>query len=598
MNERITEQFVRTKLQELKYQDSCIIEEQKSQDKTIERCLSKASKSGKENPGRPEFIIRPKEHPNMLLVVECKADITKHKSDTLEEPKVYAVDGALHYAKALSQKYNVIAIAVSGEKDFKVSSYIVNDKIVKECSNNFLDLNSYLVLINNDGDIKKQNESKIISFAEELHNYLRDYAKLSENEKPLLVGGILICLRDDSFIASYRTKKTGASLASLITGTIKEQLQDSKMLESKIRNMLQPYSFIETHPVLSNGDIVSEKEHPLLNIIDQIETNLKPYINTYHEHDILGHFYGEFLSYSAGDKKGLGIVLTPKHIKELMCDLVGVNKDSIVLDTCTGTGGFLITAMSKMIEESQGNQEKITNIKTNQLIGIEQQPHMFALAVSNMLLRGDGKANVYNSSCFGIEAEIKKHKPTVALLNPPYSQKGEGLSELDFIYNALECLEPNGLCAAIVPTSCSSGNEKLKEKILLKHTLIGQLSLPMVFKNVGVVPSILVFQAHKPHNKEIKTWFGYCKDDGFIDTKKGRIDSKNRWTNIKKEWVDAFKNKEIKTGLYITKAVSITDEWLAEAYLEPDYSKITENDIIQQLRDYQITKENIWNTKK
>jgi type I restriction-modification system DNA methylase subunit len=404
---------------------------------------------------------------------------------------------------------------------------------------------------------------------------------LTEEQKPLLVGGTLISLRDQAFISSYRTKKTGALLASLITRTIKEQLQDTKMNEDKIKNMIQPYSFIETHPVLSVGDIVSKFGHPLSNIIDQIETNLMPFINTYSDSDVLGHFYGEFLSYTAGDKKGLGIVLTPKHIKELMCELVDINKDSILLDTCTGTAGFLITAMHMMMVDAKGDQEKIANIKSKQLIGIEQQPHMFALAVSNMLLRGDGKANIYNASCFGLQNTIKEeHKPTAALLNPPYSQKGEGLSELDFIQNALECLEPNGLCAAIIPISCGNGNTLLREKILKKNTLLGVISLPMVFKNVGVKPGIFIFKAGIPHDKTVKTWFAILDDDGFENVMhRGRLDPKNRFPNIKKELVKAYKNKETQSGKYITKEVSFTDEWLGEAYVEPDYSTLKVSDI-------------------
>lgn len=587
-NERKTEAITRKLLESLGYFDSCIVEEQISSNKAIKALLSKASKSGN-NSGRPEFIIQPKEYPDMLLIIECKADIAKLKSVSLDSPKDYAVDGALHYAKFLSSKYKVIAVGIAGEKDIKTECYLVTNNSVKILNNNLYSLKDLIYLINNDPETKKLNEEKVLKFASDLHNYLRDYAKLSESEKPLLVGGILIALNDQAFVSSYKNKKTGQSLASLITRTIKEQLQDAKMPEAKIKNMIQPYSFIETHPVLSAGDIVQEKEHPLRSIIDQLNDNIMPFINTYSEHDILGHFYGEFLSYTAGDKKGLGIVLTPKHIKELMCELCEITKDSVVLDTCTGTGGFLITAMDKMIAEANGDSAKIVNIKSSQLIGIEQQPHMFALAVSNMMLRGDGKANIYSGSCFGLEETIKTHKPTVALLNPPYSQKGKGLSELDFIYTALECLEPNGLCAAIIPASCAAGNEKIKEKILSKHTLLAELSLPQVFKGVGVVPIILVFKAGKPHNSETKTWFGLCKDDGFEDTKKGRLDLKNRWPNIKSEWIKAYKNKEVKIGQYITKEVTSNDEWLAEAYLEPDYSKITENDLINAIKAYQTS---------
>ena len=52
-------------------------------------------------------------------------------------------------------------------------------------------------------------------------------------------------------------------------------------------------------------------------------------------------------------------MLTPQHICELMVELAGVNKDSVVLDTCTGTGGLLIAAMRKMIENANKDEKKI-----------------------------------------------------------------------------------------------------------------------------------------------------------------------------------------------------------------------------------------------
>ena len=48
--------------------------------------------------------------------------------------------------------------------------------------------------------------------------------------------------------------------------------------------------------------------------------------------DALGVFYHEFVKYSGGDGKGLGIVLTPQHLTEFMCELAGVNKNSKVVD--------------------------------------------------------------------------------------------------------------------------------------------------------------------------------------------------------------------------------------------------------------------------
>lgn len=67
--------------------------------------------------------------------------------------------------------------------------------------------------------------------------------------------------------------------------------------------------------------------------------------------DYIGRFYGEFMSYSGGDGQTLGIILTPKHITQLFCDLLDLKPDDIVFDPCCGTAGFLIAAMHNMLKK-------------------------------------------------------------------------------------------------------------------------------------------------------------------------------------------------------------------------------------------------------
>jgi hypothetical protein len=58
-----------------------------------------------------------------------------------------------------------------------------------------------------------------MQFGSELHDYMRDYANLSENEKPLAVSGCLLALRDDAFKASWRKlsiKNLGRELIAAI----------------------------------------------------------------------------------------------------------------------------------------------------------------------------------------------------------------------------------------------------------------------------------------------------------------------------------------------------------------------------------------------
>ncbi|TIV42522.1 MAG: methyltransferase, partial [Mesorhizobium sp.] len=156
-------------------------------------------------------------------------------------------------------------------------------------------------------------------------------------------------------------------------------------------------------------------------------------------------------------------------------------------------------------------------------------------------------------------------------------------------------LQPGGRCAAIVQMSCatSSGARavSVRERLLASHTLTGVFSMPDdLFHPVGVITCVMTFEAHKPHPKGYKTFFGYFKDDGYVKTKHmGRV-NKGSWEKIRETWLDAYVNREKKSGLSVLQPVAAGDEWCAEAYMETDYSKITQQDFIRVVRDYAIHK--------
>jgi hypothetical protein len=120
-NERKTEQYVRESLRRRGYfsDRSIVVEEQRSDDPKIQKLLKVASKRGG-GVGSPEFIITSSDYPDLLIVVECKASVTSHRSATLDRYGDFACDGALLYAAHLAKSFDVIAIAVSGEKSAEI----------------------------------------------------------------------------------------------------------------------------------------------------------------------------------------------------------------------------------------------------------------------------------------------------------------------------------------------------------------------------------------------------------------------------------------------------------------------------------------------
>lgn len=116
------------------------------------------------------------------------------------------------------------------------------------------------------------------------------------------------------------------------------------------------------------------------------------------------------------------------------------------------------------------------------------------------------------------------------------------------------------------------------------------MSMPLeLFHNsdTNVVTCVMVFTAHRPHPSGKKTWLGYWREDGFVKTKhRGRIDAHGRWENIKKAWVSAFRSRDVIAGMSLTREVGPEDEWCIEAYMETDYSTLSQYDFERELKRY------------
>jgi type I restriction-modification system DNA methylase subunit len=252
-----------------------------------------------------------------------------------------------------------------------------------------------------------------------------------------------------------------------------------------------------------------------------------------------------------------------------------------------------------MLIDAGGDSQAEKSIKKKQLIGVEYQDDIYALAVSNMIVHNDGKTNILPGDCFELSQVVRdKWKPTVGVLNPPYKTKASPTEELDFILNNLDALAANGKCIAIVPVSCATGDtleiRDRKRRLLEQHTLEAVMSMPIELfhdSKTGVPTCVLVVTAHKPHPKGKKTWFGYWRDDGFIKRKnKGRFDGNNTWEATKSAWLTAFRGRDVIPGLSVAREVTASDEWCAEAYMEPDWSKLTRGALVKTFKDYAIHK--------
>jgi type I restriction-modification system DNA methylase subunit len=597
-------------------QASIKLEPQGSSVKEINNALRTASKKGNGNVGFPEYVGTVKDY---LIVIEDKADLSRHRkldengciSTKIQAVTDYAVNGALFYAKHLAQNTTykkVIAFGVSGdEKKHKISPLFVDEtEFYRELPDveSFISFNENNIdeyytkeILKEDTDQEKE-AAEIIKDAALLHEDLRNYGNLKDTDKPLVVSGILLALRESEFKNFSISDLNGDEIET--DGEKIYKAIDSNLKRSKVSPEVKKDKLLSQFSIIKDTFKLNEIEPKLgktpLKYFTEFLYN-KIYKNIRYSRsaeDYLGRFYGEFMSYSGGDGQTLGIVLTPKHITQLFCDLLNVGPNDIVFDPCCGTAGFLIAAMHNMLCKTDDVNVK-KHIRQKQLHGIELQPYMFTIATTNMILRGDGKSNLINEDFLKQDAhKLQLKGSTVGMMNPPYSQgskQNPDLYEISFTEHLLDSLTVGGRCAVIVPQSSMTGKTKeeqsVKQNILKHHTLEGVISLNKdTFYGVGVIPCIAVFTAGEPHPKDKKCKFINFENDGFkVSPHVGLIETesaKDKKQHLLDVWFDRI---ESDTKFCVETTIESTDEWLHSFYYFNDEIP-TESDFEKIIGDY------------
>jgi type I restriction-modification system DNA methylase subunit len=191
------------------------------------------------------------------------------------------------------------------------------------------------------------------------------------------------------------------------------------------------------------------------------------------EADILGEAYEEVIQ-DVMIGKTLGQFFTPPKVKKMMVKLIDpqINKNGSiesVFDPAMGTGGFLITCLRHLI-----NQSKIKNIKLDWdfirkqgLGGREAEPDTYQLAVSNMLISSGHMFDVLEKGD-SIRNPIT-NKYDIVLANPPFGIDGLTYDDINhslrneylpiksnsavplFLQAIIYQLKINGRCAIVLP---------------------------------------------------------------------------------------------------------------------------------------------------
>lgn len=384
------------------------------------------SKKGTGYKGYPDFF-RDNANEDFVIIVEAKADDYKAACEEVE-----------FYAKVNKIDKDILAIAISGQTigTYKSSLFIkFNGGKYKEIDTNWklLPLESLRKIYRKEKIGDCISDEKLHTILSELNNTFHEPMKIKDTERSLFFAGLMIALKDTNFRITYKN----------IQAPTKEQQDTSKykLIEShnlnkaiieaivnQINNRINSYS----KEINWKGQFafildIDYELKPYKELISKIEKNIFTPFEFDEKQDILGKAYKIFLS-RAGKIDNKNIILTPDHIKHLMVRLARLSVDDIVLDTCTGTGGFLMEAMEVMSKLAKGNDELIERIHRHQLYGFEIDRTLFALACSNMFLHGDGRSNmIFGNSLIEVGSKIysefkRTYKPRKCIINPPYEK--------------------------------------------------------------------------------------------------------------------------------------------------------------------------------
>lgn len=586
--------------------------------KELDEALKTASKRGTGKVGYPEYTAVVDDY---AIVIEDKADLKKQKKltkdslidDSTKAVTDYAVNGAYFYAKHIAQNSSfkkVFAIGVSGdEKHHEITPLYVDDRgdytelpdlrsFISFSSQNIREYYTRYVL-EEKTDVEKTTD-QILKDAAELHEYLRTYGTLKDQDKPLVVAGILLALDEIEWGGFSINSLTGDQTPGMRDGDKLMNAINGRLSRSNVGPDAKKDKLLSEFSIIRTSFRLNEKNDTLG------KTPLKYYTEFLNERvfksikyqktseDFIGRFYGEFMSYSGGDGQTLGIILTPRHITDLMCDLVDVGPNDVVLDPTCGTAGFLISAMHRMLSLANSAQQR-KNIKKRQLHGFELQSNMFAVACTNMILRRDGNSNL---QCCDFLAKnphkVQLKGATVGLMNPPYSQgssKDSSQYELSFVEHLLDSLVEGARAAVIVPQSAMTGKstdeEKFKKSIMEHHTLEGVITCNTdTFYGVGTNPVIAVFTAGEPHDPNKVCKFIDFRDDGYeVRAHVGLVEGDS--AKDKKQYLlDVWSGRtQAPSKFCVESKVKPDDEWLHSFYYFNDEIP-TDADFEKSIGDY------------
>ena len=260
--------------------------------------------------------------------------------------------------------------------------------------------------------------------------------------------------------------------------------------------------------------------------------------------DIMGDVYEYLLGKIAAAGEN-GQFRTPRHIINMIVELMRPTLDDKILDPAMGSAGFLLSSAAYVSDHQKKelmNAENMKYYKSSMFSGFDTDQSMLRIGAMNMMLHGvEDPAIKYQDSLSGENTERGEY--SLIMANPPFTGSvfQEEISkdllalcktkktELLFVALFIKMLRVGGRCASIVPDGVLFGSSNahmaLRKELVDNQKLEAIISMPSgVFKPyAGVSTGILVFTKTESGGTD-KVWFYDMKADGYsLDDKRSPI---------------------------------------------------------------------------
>ncbi|RZB29012.1 MAG: hypothetical protein AEth_01616 [Candidatus Argoarchaeum ethanivorans] len=481
---------------------------------------------------KPENVVKLSE--KYFWIIESKRSHTQ-----LDQ----ALSEAIDYANHINKSNSVNALIVSGVAGNQTDGYLIKSRFLKNGKFTRITINgkeiSSLIskeiaihLLNTNNPIIEDipiDEGLFLSKAEKINQILH-LGAINKNYRARVMAALLLALIDEV------PPNIDAPPSILI-----EEINSRAKRVLKQQGKGEFYNFINISLPPTEDNHIKFKLALVSTIQELNNLNIRSAMNS--GADVLGKFYEVFLKYGNGAKE-IGIVLTPRHITKWAVEILNVSKQDFVYDPTCGTGGFLVAAFDYIKKSS--TKKQINEFKKHNLFGVEQEPEVVALAIVNMIFRGDGKNNIIEGNCFQknlVKKTIDGHitagytsKPgdkiiSKVLMNPPFALKSSDEKEYKFIQHALDQMDDGSVLFSVLPVSVmfEGGQEKAwrENKLLKENTLLSVVTFPPeLFYPIGVHTIGIFIKKGISHPVDQNVFWARILHDGFLKVKGKRLPNK------------------------------------------------------------------------